>query len=244
MKKKLLLISLAVISIAGLAVMKLTPAKQKDDDLKYFLRKAGFNKIPELKSYSVDKNKNYWLDKHGLFFVTDSEMDSLLLINNFIIGESSFYKESIPDEAAKEMKKNYSAVKNDILKYNVEPHDCVIQDHAIWFTENEVGYWMSGENISTNWIKFDIISDNLEDRLSKKGVKVLNDYYNIYSADRWRSSIDNSMGRIFVVADKSKFDTTGMVIANNHLLRPEPPRRDPIAVIKHRGGYVILARWD
>jgi hypothetical protein len=241
MNKKSVLIAILLVSGVVFGVSRIIPAKEKDVDVKVFLKEAGFNKIPELRSYSVDVNKKYWLNKYGLYFVTLKEMDSLLLLNNFIIGASQFYKESIPDAAAKEMAVNYKKIKNDVPAYYIDPTSGLGSNYTTAFTEDEVGWWMSGK-LNDDSYDYTLISRKLEKRLTKKGRKTLRDVYRISGAHSWNMQYRKPV--IEVVADKSKFDTTGMVIVNNHLLRPEPPRRDPIAVVRHREGYIILARWD
>lgn len=241
MKKKILIIALVVIAGVAVATSVAPSSSKKDTDLKVFLKEAGFSSIPSLKSFSLDKEKQKWWNGYGVYFLSYAEMDSLCVVNQFIIGEASRYKEEIPEIAISEMKNNYDKIKKEMCTYGFRTDGQLIAPPNIYLSESEVGYWLRGEDYVRSW-RFTFLSEKLENRLTKKGVRVMNEDYNVYTSDDWTMTRENSFSTIYVVGDIRKFNTAGMTIRNN-LLVPFNPNPDPIAVIKHRHGYVILAKW-
>lgn len=238
MKKKTLLITLAIVAVFGISASYMIPSSKRDTDLKQFLKEAGFSKVPGIKSFSLSKEKNYWMDKYGLYFLSYEEMDSLCYANNFIVGESDRFKENIPDASVVEMKTNYDKLKSDIIDYGFEINNQI--NPSVFLSSSEVGYWLRGEGRMYSF-ECNFIRENLKYRVTNKGKKVLNDFYNIFSCDKWEMVRVPSHSKIFVVAAPDKFDISGMVI--NGINLEVAPKPDPIAVIKHRAGYVILTKW-
>lgn len=238
MKKKIVLIAALLIVITVGSVTYFKP-KNKDKDLVEFLHQAGFDQIPSLQSFDYSQEKKYWFDKFGVYFISYAEMDSLCKLNNFIVGEASRYKEDIPMDAIKEMNKNYDTLKDEMVTYGFRTNGQLIAPPDMYFSKSEVGYWLK-DKTNMNDFEVHLVSSDLEDRLSDKGVKVMKANYYKTHVDDWELIKNNSFSKVYVVSDARKFNTEGMTIVNNILV---PQKRDPIAVLKHRKGYLILAKW-
>lgn len=241
MKKKILTIALCLVAIFATAVIVAPYNKKKDADLKQFLKEAGFHKVPSVNSFDIDKEKNWWFSEYGLYFLSFAEMDSLCTANNFIIGASDRYKEAIPATAVTTMQDNYEKIKRELVDYSFSDWRGG-RGFApfIYLSSNEVGWWIRGNSIDNHY-EYSFLRKNLIWRVTKKGKRVLRDVYGITSQPTWSMQRVPELRTIHVVASVDKFDITGMTI-QNHVLAA-PPKPDPIAVIKHRKGYVILAKW-
>lgn len=238
MTKKITFIVVALLlCIGGYSVYHYKNDDAKNNDLKQFLQSAGFNKVPGVIKYNSIEEKKYWFNKYGVYFITHDEMKVLCDSNNFIIAPCTVYKGSIPDVAIKEMQVNYNKIGDDMLKYNAHHTG----EAGMLFTENETGWWLS--NKTEDWYGYyNFLSDDLKDRLNSRGVKVLKEQYGLSSFTEWRWNKTDTYTKIQIVADSENFDLTGLD-KNGYLYTKHIPKRDPIAVIQHRNGYIILAKW-
>lgn len=239
MKKYLIASAILIVCCAAIAVKTLTASSKKDIDLNIFLVQAGFKKVPSLEKFGVSAEKEYWLTKYGLYFISYKDMDTLCKANDFIIGESNRYKEEIPSASVKTMAENYNKIKDELISYAFRTNGQLTAPPDMYFSASEVGYWLRGES-NMRMYECDFISQKLEKRLTKRGRKVMQEYGKTKCSD-WELIRDYSLEKIYVVAQTDKFDLTGMHVENHLLVADRKP--DPIAVIKHRKGYVVLAKW-
>lgn len=240
--KKVLIISgilIAVFTTSYSVLVKSKPADiaavsiKRDESIKDFLIKAGFKKVAGIKSYSTDIEKSWWFNKYGLHWLSYEEMDTLMKQNNFIIGAAENYIDSIPDAAAITMRENYKAVSPELLTWRLNPYLNWVNTY--WFTSYEI------DEPAARKEGGQVMPEYLNALFTESGIERKNKY-DVLFAGIYDIVRDNALSKIFVVADKSKFDIKGMEIVGRELRRPIA--HDPIAVIKHRTGYVILAKWD
>lgn len=225
--------------VVGISVTRSKPTK--DQELRSFLIQAGFNNVPNMVSYSAVAEKKYWMNTYGLHFLTTMEVDTLCKVNNFVMAKATQYKGSLPTASAKEIQINYKKIKDEILSYEFRVN--WDSDNKIFFSENEVGWWLSGEKERTEF-DFTFLNTNLADRLNKKGKKVMLEDYKLVSLSSWRMFTGNfDHTGIKIIADITKFNTIGSHLEGIELKPNHVPKPDPIAVMQHRNGYIILAKW-
>jgi hypothetical protein len=248
MKKLILPIVLVIVVLSIVFItnnksnaVSVIPKKSKEVELREFLKQAGFNKVPSVVTNTVTSEKLYWQKTYGLNFLTHAEVKILCDSNNFIIGPASAYQEEIPMESIMEMKRNYERITPDILKYRISTYlETPMQ--VFLFSESEVS-----EGISRRWkwlySEIELGNDaEISKNLSGKGHDVFNTHYaGSQDYSKWEKAFTTEFSKIKIIADHRKFDKTGLVIIGNELQRPPVP--DPIAVIQHRNGYIILAKW-
>lgn len=248
MKKKILITTVilaalftgygVIIRKAGTEINVSTDRQFDQHDFKKFLNSAGFKKVPEVVKYNSTSEKAYWFNKYGLYFLTHQEMKTLCDSNNFIIGPADAYKESVPDSSAFEMMQNYNKIKNDMCCYFVNNWHTRTE---MWFTDNELKSDVKNMRWQFSNIEFNSSDENLINHVTKKGNDVIINVYNLEGLTDYECVKLNDFTKIKVVADIRKFDKTGLTVKGNELIKP---KTDPMAVIQHRNGYIILTRWN
>lgn len=161
----------------------------------------------------------------GFHFISYAEMDKLLADNGFIIAASESYTGTIPDNKMAELRANLIKLEDDLLEYEVTSG--VFRDKGMYISKNE---------LSKCWNIFhrnDYHPKNL-DLLKQNGLNTEDeDEIRIRQSNR-----ENS--KIFVVAHSNNFLPGTTNDPGKLTAKPLP---DPIAVVKHRLGYIVLASW-
>jgi hypothetical protein len=201
-----------------------------------FLKEAGFNNVPSVVGNAISAEKTYWQEEYGLHFLTNAEMDTLMKANKFMMGNPSDYIAEIPDTAARTMRKNYNKIDNEFLTYAIQQSTWSRSGVTYLFSSRELGWNLRGEiEESDNDQLFfpDAISWYVDDDAMLA--------QNMPDLEDWEMTRVMSNANIRIVAPSNKFRAGAVPVGG--LVVPENKHPDPIAVIPHRNGWVILAKW-
>lgn len=196
----------------------------KDFDSAYIatLSEAGFDNIGSVKNLKYVSARKYWMDKYGLYFLGDDEMQKFLKDNDFIIGDASRFLEEIPKTAGKEMIDNFKKAFNEPYFLFYQKDKQWVLKYAEVSNKPDRGFCDNGHN--TN--------DYIEEGVMRR--------YNIPVTNNF--CIEVHSGYIIqIVSGANCFNTTGLTIEDG-ILKAVPPK-DPIAVVKVNNGWVQLAGW-
>jgi hypothetical protein len=248
-KKKIVIIALVLVGIGATAwAAKVGPFSEKEQTMEEFLFESGFKVIPDLTGSELG---NYWKSRYNLRFLSDADMDTLCKANGFIVAPSRNYLDMIPDHAAREMKANYEKIEGDMLSYDFftytyegtfirEPR---IGGKLFSLSGTEVKSWIRGKE---RW-RGSVVRETWFDREQRITKAVRPEIIKRYMLNvegygyNWIMVRNKDAENIKIVAHHSRFDTSGFNVDSEVLVIP--PKKDPLAVIKHRGGWVILAHW-
>lgn len=225
----------AITGIVLLSSMVVYKAATKPSD-KEFLYSAGFKNIPTFKDWEKNVDREFWKKHRALNYISYQEADSLMQLNNFIVADAENYIGNIPDSTQKLIHINYEKIEDDMLTYAIDARD---GKSAYLFSGNEVGWWLRNRE-SANWSDFVILSSVLYDRLDDKNAIMKAGCPNV---NRWEMNRDYTNTKIKIIAN-AKYFAPGTTLDSNKLSLAKPIVKDPLAVIKHRNGYVVLAVWE
>jgi hypothetical protein len=209
----------------------------EEEKLEDFLYTAGFKTAPSMNENNLT---SFWKTRYGLRFFTDEYMKILCDTNKFIIAPATRFKDGVPHESAKIMMENYKKIEDDLVYYEFESR---------WstgvlgrFSRNELKESID-EEAAVSGASSGFFSHYPSDLGGIVKKRVLQQW-SIPPGSQWEMKKNPQYRDIYVVADPRKFDTKGLEISGHIADNPKPPKKDPIAVVRHRGGWVVLAAWE
>ncbi len=218
----LILVSILTLGMSAVFIDKSTKKPEKESYAQ-FLHDAGFTNVSSISKMIANEERSEWEAK-GFRYVSYGEMDKLLADNGFIVATADRYVDVIPDDKMVEIKKNYEALEDDMLSYVACDRRDVTSPELL-LSYNEISRCWSTCNKSS----YHVIDENI---LKVAGLPTDCDHIKIVETKQ--------KSPIYVVAHASKFlpETTNDPGKIEAKINP-----DPIAVIKHRNGYLVLASW-
>lgn len=257
-RKMSLFVAIIIAGTITAMATKIGPFKEKEQTMKEFLYESGFKVVPDL---TGSKYADYWKNQYGLRFISDADMKMLCDSNGFIVLPSQNYSQTIPETAAKEMMKNYTKIKDDMLSYeffaydegpkywmegsfNDREHDPTLGNKLFTLAGSEVKSKIRHKDRWRGEVSRTFPFWDRDEDLDVVIPESVLTRYNINPdsyKDNWIMIRNKNMERINIVAHHSQFDLDTVKVDPAIIVKP--PKRDPIAVIKHRGGWVVLAHW-
>lgn len=239
-KNKILLGILAMVLLTSATVI-VKNTMSDGNKAKEFIYKAGFTNVPEFKDFNQSVERTQW-KKLGVNFLTYSEADTLMKLNNFILADAGQYIGHIPDSSMEQIYENYRKVEDHLLNYWLTDDNLQwgVNNKAIALTKKDLGWWL--DKSGDVHYKYCLLSDNIFDRLSETGVKnAISSGLN--NTNNWTLKQAPELSKIQIIAHPSMFvpDVVKDSATASKLKGPTIP--DPMAVVKHRNGFVVLAVW-
>lgn len=234
MKKKYIwILSIALILLSSFTYVKLTEEQISD---KEFFYQSGFTNVPKLKTAvgEAAQEKRFWKQK-GYRFYTYNEMNEICNENGFIIGKPDQYIGEIPDSSMETARKNYEALSDYELKYQINQGFFNDEGKGV-FCNNDLGFWLKNK-FKSNSSDFQIITERLGFHVSDDALLEQNMGP---EADRWELILNTDNAGMKIIAHHSQF-VPGTTSDTSIIMKPFIP--DPIIVLKQRKGYVVLAHW-
>jgi hypothetical protein len=239
-KNKILLGIVAMVLLTSATVI-INNTMTDGNKAKEFIYKAGFTNVPEFKDFNQSVERTQW-KKLGVNFLTYSEADTLMKLNNFILADAGQYIGHIPDSSMEQIYENYRKVEDHLLNYWLLDDNTQWSDNykTIALSKKDLGWWLnkSGDND----IRYCWLSDNIYDRLSEIGVKNAIGS-GLSNTNNWTLRKDSELSKIQIIAHPSMFVPDVVKDSATAVKLKAPAIPDPMAVVKHRNGVVVLAVW-
>lgn len=194
------------------STVKVTDVNIEDASLKT-LKDIGLVNIPTIANAEATKNRKFYKEKYGLNFISETEMDVIVKENNLLIGETENFIGNIPENAAKDISKNYAIYTAKFLELNKGSY--MSPDGRIFTQEYVDELLKKNRKADANWIT----------GKDKKGGYKIDETFSF---------------KVNIAAPASQFRINDFEIINP---KTGEIIKDPLALIRVNNGWVELARW-
>jgi len=201
------------------------------------LYKMGFKNVQSAGFINAVIKRKMYNEKYGLLFMSDSEVESFLKDNNFIMGDADKYIGNLPEHAVTNIISNFEKLNDKRSVYLLTlTHDRI----SFELYSDELKYEIVDKATVISW---DTDYAKTMGRIQSIVKESAMANKNIPNSDFWTlRKMKNSNERVMVIGGAKDFNTTGMELVKGIISLPVP--KDPIAILKVPGGYVELASWE